>query len=236
MKRKSLILGVALVAASLAVLAVMRVSDFLKEKKVEQFFADSVIVGDSVAAGYQNYCAKSDMEGLRALHFLAAVSFSAHSALCPVSEDSVHPVYQGEQRPIWESIERMGVKHVFLLLGLNDLGVVAAEDICTNYQEVADRILARTPDVSIHIMSVTYTMEDAGKGELNNEAIRSLNMELKALAERNGWGFVDLAEPLSDGRGNLKPEYCSDGYVHQTRQAYRVWTDVLKQYVREQVG
>ena len=60
---------------------------------------------------------------LKTPYCLAAGSFSAHNALWPVSEKSVHPVFQGQQRPIWESISMMDVGNVFLCFGLNDLNI-----------------------------------------------------------------------------------------------------------------
>ena len=85
-----------------------------EEEKINAYLGDSVLIGDSIVLGYRNYCRKSEDMALRDIDFLAAGSFSAHNALWPVSEKSVHPVFQGQQRPIWESISMMDVGNVFL--------------------------------------------------------------------------------------------------------------------------
>lgn len=202
-----------------------------EEEKINAYLGDSVLIGDSIVLGYRNYCRKSEDEALHDINFLAAGSFSAHNALWPVSEKSVHPVFQGQQRPIWESISMMDVGNVFLCFGLNDLNIDDKTIEC--YKEVIDNILTDSPDVQIHIISMTYTLKGQGKGRLNNDEIRVYNKKLQEMAEENGWGYVDLAPALEDEEGNLIAEYCSDGFLHQNPAAYDVWTKVLRAYVAD---
>lgn len=201
------------------------------EPEVAAYLADSVIIGDSVVLGYRNYCRKSQDETLKAIQFLAAGSFSAHNAMWPVSDKSVHPLYQGQQRPIWESVSMMGAGNVFICFGLNDLNI--DDKTCEYYQQVLEKILESSPEVQIHIISMTYTLKDQGKGRLNNDEIRIYNGKLQEMAVLNGWGYVDIASLLADEEGNLAPEYCSDGFLHQNPAAYQIWSDELKRYVRE---
>lgn len=202
-----------------------------REGEINSYLADSVIIGDSIVLGYRNYCMKSGNEVLKGIKFLAAGSFSAHNAMWPVSGESVHPIYQGEQHPVWESVAMMGAKNVFICFGLNDLNIDG--DTCEYYRQVIENILAASPEVQIHIISMTYTLKDKGVGKLNNDNIRDYNSLLEEMAVENGWGFVDMANPLADEEGNLKPEYCSDGFVHQTRDAYEIWTEVICGYLGE---
>ncbi|MEY8336825.1 GDSL-type esterase/lipase family protein [Lachnospiraceae bacterium 62-35] len=203
------------------------------ESEIDSYFKDSVIVGDSIMLGYRNYCMKSNDPFLRSLSFLASGSFSVHNALWPVNDKSVHPIYQGAQRPVWESISMMGAKKVFMFFGLNDLNM--GDDTCELYQQVIGNIKELSPDAEIHVIAMTYTLKGKGKGKLNNNNIRAFNVQLKGLAEENGWGFIDMATPLSDANGDLAAEYCSDDYVHQSRAAYQVWTNVLRQYAKDQL-
>ena len=50
------------------------------------------------------------------------------------------------------------------------------------------------------------------------------------MAEKNGWGYVDVADALADENGDLAEEYCSDGFAHQNPEAYDVWVSVLRKY------
>ncbi len=205
----------------------------VSEAEIDAFYNGSVLVGDSVMLGFRNYCMRSSDPFLKSFNFLASGSFSVHNALWPVSSKSVHPIYQGAQRPVWESLALMQAKKVFLFFGLNDLNM--GNDTCECYQQVVANIKQLCPDAEIHIMSMTYTLRGKGKGRLNNDNIRVFNAQMKEIAEANGWGYIDLATPLSDANGDLAPEYCSDNYVHQTSAAYQVWTNVLRQYARDQL-
>lgn len=207
----------------------------ISEEEIDNYFNDTVFVGDSIMLGFRNYCMKQKDSFLNNIQFLAAGSFSVTNALWDVTEKSVHPVYKGQKRQIWESISMMNAKKVFLFFGMNDLNISGLEGTCEKYKELINRIEEKSPDVEIHIISMTYTLKGAGKGKLKNNTIREFNELLKAMASENGWGFMDMATPLSDENGDLAAAYCSDGFVHQSRAAYDVWTTVIRDYARTQL-
>ncbi len=136
----------------------------VEEADIDAFLKDSVIIGDSIVLGYRNYCAKSEDEVLKSIKFLAAGNFSAHNAFWEVSSKSVHPLYQGEQHPVWESVSLMGAKNIFICLGLNDLNI--DDKTCEYYQQLISNILELCPEASINIISMTYTLKDQGIGKL----------------------------------------------------------------------
>ena len=205
------------------------------ETAIDQYFAGSVFTGDSVMMGFRNYAMNRRNTYLGGIQFLASGSFSVHNALWPVSSKSVHPVYQGQQRPVWESMGMLNAKRVFMFFGLNDMNMGTLENTCDCYAQVIGNIKAHCPDAEIHIISMTYTKQGKGRGNLNNPNIRRFNELLKQMALANGWGFVDLASHLSDANGDLPAVYCSDNYVHQTGAAYDVWSAVLREYARTQL-
>lgn len=207
----------------------------ITEEEIDAYFADSVFVGDSIMLGFRNYCMKQKDSYLNDIQFLAAGSFSVTNSLWNVTEKSVHPVYQGKKRQIWESISMMDVKRVFLFFGMNDLNVSGLEGTCEKYKQLISNIKEKSPDVEIHLISMTYTLKGAGKGKLKNDIIREFNVLLQDMAKENGWGFMDMATPLSDENGDLAANYCSDGYVHQSREAYDVWSTVIRDYARAQL-
>ena len=205
------------------------------EEEIDAFFDGSVFVGDSVMMGFRNYAVGRRNTYLGRMQFLASGSFSVHNALWPVGGKSVHPIFQGQQRPVWESLGMLQAKKVFLFFGLNDMNMGTLQDTCACYAQVIANIKANCPDAQIHVISMTYTLRGKGKGNLQNDNIRMFNELLKQMALENGWGFMDLATPLSDANGDLAPAYCSDNYVHQTTAAYDVWSLVLREYARSQI-
>ena len=130
----------------------------------------------------------------------------------------------------------MDVKRVFLFFGMNDLNVSGLEGTCEKYQQLISNIKEKSPDVEIHIISMTYTLKGAGKGKLKNDIIREFNVLLQDMTKENGWGYMDMATPLADENGDLAEKYCSDGYVHQSRAAYDVWTTQIRDYARAQLA
>ncbi|MDO4296736.1 MAG: GDSL-type esterase/lipase family protein [bacterium] len=207
----------------------------ISEEEIDAYFQDSVFVGDSVMVGFRNYALRRQDSFLANIKFLAAGSLSAHNAFWEISANSVHPIYQGEKRMIWDSISMMQAKKVFLFLGLNDLNIGGVDGSCAKYKELIDKIKEKVPDVEISVISMTYTLAGKGKGKLNNEEIRKFNEKLAQMAQENGWGFVNLAPALADENGDLAPQYCSDQFVHQTTAAYDVWVSVLRSYAKERL-
>lgn len=201
--------------------------------EIDAYFDDSVFVGDSIMLGFRNYAMKRQDTFLSRMSFLAAGSFSANNALWDVDDKSVHPVYQGQQRQVWESISLMGSKKAFLMLGMNDLNITGLEGSREKYEELIGKIKEKNPDTEIIIMSMTYVLKGKETGKLQNDTIREFNGMLQAMAEENGWGFVDVAEALADENGDLAEEYCSDGFAHQNPEAYDVWVSVLRKYADE---
>ncbi|MBQ7535756.1 MAG: hypothetical protein IJT43_09090 [Stomatobaculum sp.] len=199
------------------------------EEQVNTFYQDAVFVGDSIMEDFQLYCRQRKTDPfLQQFRFLARTSFSLHNAFMPISKKSKMPIYQGEQRYIWDSVRMVGAKTVYMMFGQNDLDM--GNDSVEKYCAVISKIKEQSPDAQFVIMSMTYTLAGKGKGPINNDNIRAFNEAMKNTAAQNGWGFIDLSTPTSDGNGNLRPEYCSDHYVHHTNAAYRVWETVLKEY------
>lgn len=205
------------------------------EEEIDAYFDGTVLVGDSVMVGFRNYAMNRADTYLGRIQFLANGSFSVHNALWPINGKSVHPIYQGKQQYVWDSLGMMQAKRVFLFFGLNDMNMGSLEDTCAHYCQVIANIKTTCPDAEIHLISMTYTLRGKGKGNLNNANIRQFNELLKQMAAENGWGFMDLATPLSDANGDLAPVYCSDNYVHQTNAAYDVWSVILREYARSQL-
>lgn len=208
----------------------------ITEEELAAYYDESVFIGDSIMQGFRNYCAKSE-SFVHGIDFLAATSYSAGNALRPVAGKNVHPMYKGKKYHVWDAVSLVGSKRAFILLGMNDLIVTGLEDSRNAYKEVINKIVEASPGIEIHIISVTNTIKDGKlKGALCNPNIDMYNAMLQEMADENGWEYIDLCTPISDGVGNLKREYCSDGYVHLTRAAYTVWEEELIQYAEKQLS
>lgn len=201
----------------------------LTDEDLRAYFGDSVFIGDSIMLGFRNYSAKQDTY-VHDIQFLAVGSYGVQNALKPVNENNIHPKYKGKKYQLWEAIPLMDCKRVFIMFGMNDIAPLGLEGARDKYKELIDKILETSPDLEIHIISMTYTLEGTGKKILNNTNIAEYNTLLQEMAEENGWGYIDLCTPTSDGNGNLAEDCCSDGFVHLTKTAYMLWEAELINY------
>lgn len=206
------------------------------ERVDTSYFDDVVFIGDSVSLKLQYYVRdqrKSDENFLGKAQFLTAGSFSYINALKAVSEESVHPSYQGTKMLLEDSIAASGAKKLYIMLGMNDIAGGRYDGTLSNLSTVISRILEKTPDVKFYFQSVTPRMEDSQTKNLNNEIIRGYNERLLQYCEDNGYYFIDVYSALCDENGNLPAEYCSDPVatggmgIHFTNAACEAWLDYL---------
>jgi lysophospholipase L1-like esterase len=132
-------------------------------------------------------------------------------------------------------MQMMGANKAFLFFGINDV-VYDMDESVSLYSQLVDKIREFNPGMDITVISATYTLKDMGKNKLNNTNLAEFNRRVQALASESGWGYIDMANVLSDGQGNLAPEYCSDGFLHENPKAYDVWTKMLIRYGADRLG
>ena len=207
------------------------------EEEIANYFQGAYVTGDSVAYGFQLYAnrQKGSSAILQNLGFLTRGSFSAHNAFMAISKKSVHPTYQGAQHHIWDSLQMVGAKHVFMFFGLNDLNIGGVDSTVDYYVRLINQIRAVNPDISFTIISTTPMYQGSEKGKLTNANIDALNARMQALCTENGWGYLDIASHLKAANGTLAAQYCSDHYVHETNAAYAIWLQCFHDYAQEKL-
>lgn len=207
------------------------------EDEIANYFQGAYVTGDSVAYGFQLYAnrQKGNSAILQNLGFLTRGSFSAHNAFMAISKKSVHPTYQGAQHHIWDSLQLVGAKHVFMFFGLNDLNIGGVDSTVDYYVRLINQIRAVNPDIAFTIISTTPMYQGSEKGKLTNANIDALNARMQALCTENGWGYLDIASHLKAANGTLAAQYCSDHYVHETNAAYAIWLQCFHDYAQEKL-
>ena len=205
------------------------------EDEIANYFNGAYVIGDSVAYGFQLYAnrQKGNSAILQNLGFLTRGSFSTHNAFMAISKKSVHPTYQGAQHHIWDSLQMVGAKHVFMFFGLNDLNIGGVDGTVDYYVRLINQIRAVNPDIAFTIISTTPMYQGSEKGKLTNANIDALNARMQALCTENGWGYLDIASHLKAANGTLAAQYCSDHYVHETNAAYAIWLQCFHDYAQE---
>jgi lysophospholipase L1-like esterase len=146
---------------------------------------------------------------------------------------SMYLTYQGQQMSPWDALAASGVNKVFILLGMNDIGLYGVDKTIENWGILIGKIRESCPDIQIYIQSGTPIYHGGEKGKLTNANMNAYNVKLQAFAEENGCYYVDIATTMKDSNGALKANYCSDEYVHLTDAGCDAWALVLKRYVGE---
>lgn len=197
----------------------------------KSYFDNVAFVGDSVSLKLSYYASATG--DLGNAQFFTAGSLGCGNALWEVSDESVHPSYQGEKMLIEDCIAESGVSKVYIMLGMNDIGLYGIDDTIENYKTLVARILDKAPSVKIYVQSMTpmtSTSEIIGD-TLNNPNIKVYNGLLSRMCAENGWTFLDVASVMYDEAGeNLNRDYCSDPDglgVHFTEEGCKAWIEYL---------
>lgn len=201
----------------------------------DSYFDDAVFIGDSVSLKLNLYVTKNRQSNptlLGKAQFLTAGSMGSGNALQPVSDDSIHPLYNGEKMSLADSVAASGAKKVYIMLGMNDLAVYGVDGAVANMETLLNGILEKTPDAKIFIETATPLVKAKSieTNKLNNTNVRLYNEKLAELCAKNGWYLVDISSAVQDSEGNLNASYCSDPDdmgIHFTDEGCKVWIDYL---------
>lgn len=205
------------------------------QEAADSYFDDVVFIGDSISLKLYYYVLakrQSNPYFLGDAAFLTASSLGASNALWEVSEESVHPVYQGQKMLLEDSVALTGKKKVYIMLGSNDISNYDADTCIENYQLLLDLIKEKSPGCEIYIQSVTPKIRTAQDG-VTNEEIFEYNLRLVRMCLEEGYHYVDVAHVLRDNQGYLPDNYCSDPDtmgMHFTDEACDVWINYLKSH------
>lgn len=202
----------------------------------DSYFNKSVFVGDSIMVGIENYVEtqrRQDPDFMGKAQFLSAGGLSVRNSLWEVSDESRHPSYEGERRLVEDAIALMDVDNVYIMLGMNDILLSDKLTYLDNYQILIRLIKEKSPNVQIHIISIT---PGTNKKELepSNRQILEYNLALVEFCAKYGYHYIDVAYALRSSDGSLPVELCSDpegmGF-HFAEEACAKWLEYIYTHV-----
>lgn len=115
------------------------------------------------------------------------------------------------------------------MIGINDLTQGNNVDtIIGNYESIIGTLNNEIPNTSIYIQSVLPL-----KGtEAMNELIDSLNIKISELASKFDLTYIDINSKLKKSDTNMLDEKYTADNVHLKGNAYIIWIDTIKDYVK----
>lgn len=209
----------------------------------DSYFNDAVFIGDSISYGFELYVTEKHANGETVLgeaQFLTSGSLSYGNSLWDVSDESVHPTYNGEKMKLEDAIAQIKPGKIFILLGTNDVALYGVEQTIANADTEISGMLEASPGAEIFIMSTTPKYSPAESdvdGALNNADIDALNVAMRQFVVEKGYNFMNIAPLFKDETGGLAADYCSDKEgmgIHFTSAAYDIWLDFLYSYGKQQ--
>lgn len=132
---------------------------------------------------------------------------------------------------------------VFINIGTNDFnerndGKDWRERLLANYESILQKVKERLPETEVFVMAY-YPVKDDMEADMmtaemlkirTNENLNQINYELKELAVKYGYQFIDVNTGIKDEQGRLRGDLAIEG-IHMYANAYQIIYENLKPYL-----
>ena len=188
----------------------------------DDYFSDALFIGDSRIVGVCEYA------GIRNATFYAKTSMTIYKMLDSRVETTK------DVRTVREGLQNHRFRKIYLMVGLNEVGVGNTDYFINAYREVVQEIRTMQPGALIYIQGIMHVSGhlDRKGGVFNNETINRRNEALAALAEEMHAVYLDVNEAYDDEYGNLPASYTADD-VHLKANHYDLWHEYYKTHAVE---
>lgn len=192
----------------------------------DEYFADTVFVGDSRTEGFKLY------SGLKTADIFAAKCISVDNIY---SENAVLSSH-GEYVPIIDALSWQTYSKVYIMLGINELGY-DIETFIGLYSRLIDNIRELQPDADIYLQAIIPVSKhkDENNPIYTNERICSFNEALSVLASEKELFFIDTYSALCNEDGCLPEDASFDG-VHLIKDYCIQWLEYLRTHTAVSAG
>lgn len=188
----------------------------------DEYFADAVFIGDSRTVGMCEYGGLEEIST-----FYASTGLTVYKIF-----DAAIVEVPGQKKKITieEALEENSFAKIYLMIGINEMGVGTVETFTEKYREVVEHLQELQPDAIIYIQGIIkVTTERSDQGDyINNEGIEARNLELEKLADNRSIFYLDVNPLICDETGGLVDSYTFDG-VHLKAKYIQIWKDYLKE-------
>ena len=188
-----------------------------KELEPEEFFQDTLFIGDSRTMGLAEY---ADIGGAVVFANTGMNIYRLYSL-----KNAVH-----DQEPYLEDIlAEKQYRKIYLMLGINELGY-DAEQTVKRYEEEVLKLSELQPEAKIVLEANLHVTKERSERDaiFNNENIDRINENIRQIAEKHGFSYIDVNEIFDDETGGLNPE-CTHDEVHVLGKYYQQWADWIRE-------
>lgn len=193
---------------------VLRAAEYAFVPVTEPYFEDALFIGDSRTVGLRDYTDLSDHA-----KFLCETSLTIQKVFTKS--------FKGEGT-LEEVLNANDFGKIYLMLGINELGVGTTEDYMDCYTQVIDRIHELEPNALLFIQANMHVAESKSNEDkiFNNQNIEARNRAIATLADNIQVFYLDVNEAVCDENGYLKEEYTYD-QIHLLGRYNDIWKAFL---------
>lgn len=183
----------------------------------ELFFQDTLFIGDSRTMGLAEY---ADLNN-------AAVF--ANTGMNIYRLYSLKNAVKGQETALEDILTKKQYRKIYLMLGINELGYDEAQTV-KRFEEEVLKLREFQPDAEIILeANLHVTTARAGRDRIfNNEGIDRINENIRRIAEKYGFSYIDINELFDDETGGLGSDYTHDE-VHVLGKYYQQWADWIRE-------
>ena len=188
-----------------------------EELPPEEFFQDTLFIGDSRTMGLAEY---ADIEG---------AVFFANTGMNIYRLYSLKNAVHDQELYLEDILAEKQYRKIYLMLGINELGY-DAEQTVKRFEEEVLKLRELQPEAKIVLeANLHVTTARSGRDAIfNNESINGINENIRQIAEKYGFSYIDVNEIFDDETGGLNPEYTHDE-VHVLGKYYQQWADWIRE-------
>ena len=186
----------------------------------ESWFDDVLFIGDSRTVGLR------DTARLGEADYFCAVNMTVFTVQTWTCSDQ-----NSKYRYLSQVLDENTYGKIYIHLGLNECGY-DHDLIMEKYRELVDLVQEKQPDAVIILQSVmTVSAYKAENSILSLERITALNERIEALAQEEGFLYIDTNEFAANEEGYMREGLSYDG-AHPTAEGYVAWS----QWILENAG
>ncbi len=188
-----------------------------EELPPEEFFQNTLFIGDSRTMGLAEY---ADLTG--------AVVF-ANTGMNIYRLYSLKNGVRDQEAYLEDVLAKNQFRKIYLMLGINELGYDEGQTV-KRFEEEVLKLRELQPDAKIVLeANLHVTSERSERDEIfNNEGIDRINGNIRQIAEKYGFSYIDVNEIFDDETGGLNAQYTHDE-VHVLGKYYQQWADWIRE-------
>ncbi len=186
----------------------------------DDYFTDALFVGDSRMVGLSEYCEPLDTRA----DFYVKKALTIYN----LADGKAIKSFDGTQKTLWQVLDEKQYGKIYLMVGINEIGVGNSEYFKDAYADVVNRIREAQPDALIFINSIMHVSGAKSNSDslYNNTNINARNAAIATLADNKTIFYLDINEAVDDENGNLRADITFDD-VHLKGSSYEPWHEYL---------